>query len=68
MKSGEYRLKFLADSTIGEPTEIYIPKVQFPEGYNIDIKGSKTSYETEDNVIKIQANESKETVIIIKRT
>ena len=67
MRSGEFRLKFTADSSIAKPTEIYIPKIQYPEGYNLEIRGSKASYIIDDLIIKITAKESNETEIMIKR-
>jgi hypothetical protein len=34
-EAGRFTLEYAADPTIGLPTEIFVPKIQYPHGYTI---------------------------------
>ncbi|MDP2790545.1 MAG: cellulase family glycosylhydrolase [Rectinemataceae bacterium] len=38
-RSGEFRLRFLPDATIAAPTEVFVPRLQYPEGYALEVSG-----------------------------
>ena len=38
-KKGVFLLEILADSSINQPTEIYLPEIHFPNGYNLEAPG-----------------------------
>lgn len=38
-RSGEFRLRYLPDKTIADPTEVFVPLLQYPEGYALEVSG-----------------------------
>ncbi|PKL06485.1 MAG: hypothetical protein CVV53_04075 [Spirochaetae bacterium HGW-Spirochaetae-9] len=38
-RSGEFRLRYLPDATITAPTEVFVPRLQYPEGYALEVLG-----------------------------
>lgn len=40
-ETGEFRYSFEADFSIEAPTEIFVPRIQYPEGYDITAKGCR---------------------------
>jgi len=65
-RDGIFTLKFHADTSIEQPTEIYIPKVHFPNGYTIDAPGLAITSE-EKQILQLKADNSQEKTIKILR-
>jgi hypothetical protein len=40
-RSGRFKYSFEADFSIQAPTEIFVPSIQYPEGYSIAVKGCR---------------------------
>jgi hypothetical protein len=40
MASGLFTLSFEADPSIDAPTEVYLPAIQYPDGYRIMVEGA----------------------------
>jgi len=65
-KKGIFTLRIEADGSIKQPTEIYIPEVHFPNGYNIEAPGLTITLE-EKQILQLTADKSEEKVIKIVR-
>ncbi len=69
-KKGVYTLKYLADTKIKAPTVIFVPRLQFPKGYGIDVEGAEGYQMTrnkEDQFVAIIAGGDGETTVTIRR-
>ncbi|MFW9959320.1 MAG: hypothetical protein ACFFCT_14735 [Candidatus Odinarchaeota archaeon] len=53
IKSGSFHVEFDADSTIPEPSVLYIPRVQFPRGFTLDAKNAKTTHDKENQLLLV---------------
>jgi len=53
IKSGDFHMEFDADSTITEPSVLYIPRVQFPSGFTLDTKNAKTTHDKEKQLLLV---------------
>jgi len=63
---GTFTLTFAADSSIKEPTEIFVPTVQFSNGVHIDAPGLKI-VSNRQGVVEILAENSGEKRIVLSR-
>ena len=63
-------LKYLADSNIQEPTEIYLPRIQFDDGYSVELAGSpvRKVSDSEQQLLRIYANQPGPIEIVVRAT
>ena len=68
-KKGIFVLQYRADPAVSLPTEIFLPRLQFPKGYNLSTKGAdlEASKDEEDNLLRLYAAEGKEISVTITR-
>ncbi|MFN8237335.1 MAG: cellulase family glycosylhydrolase [Chitinophagales bacterium] len=58
-----FRMSFINDASISQPTEIFIPKRHYPNGYNLSVTGTTdytAEFDTMKNILKLKVNENKE--------
>jgi hypothetical protein len=63
---GIFTLTFHADGNITEPTEIFVPTLQFPNGVHIDAPGLKT-VSNRQGIVELLAENSDEKVVRLTR-
>nr|MDO8111004.1 cellulase family glycosylhydrolase [Candidatus Sigynarchaeota archaeon] len=67
MEKGTFVLEFLADRSIAAPTSIYIPRIQYPEGYRIDAAGLDVVDDKDGQMATFNAKNSRNYTIHITR-
>lgn len=63
---GTFTLAFAADSRIKEPTEIFVPTIQFPNGVHIDAPGLKV-VSNRQGIVELLAEASGDKVVRLTR-
>ena len=58
MKEGLFLLEFDGDASIKAPTIIYIPKIHFPSGFNIDLSEGEIERKDEEQIVHIKIKEN----------
>jgi hypothetical protein len=53
-KKGEFIFEFFDDGNVTAPTEIYLPKIQFPDGFTIELSDGSLEKSSEDQVYNYQ--------------
>lgn len=66
-KKGIFRFEFEPDVTISAPTEIFVPPIQYPNGYEVKCTGAKWSKSEEEPLIFIENSIMKKIEIVILR-
>jgi hypothetical protein len=66
-KSGLYILRFQPNLTIDSPTELFIPKLQYITGYNIDAPGCAITEKINEQLIFFHAKTENDICITISR-
>lgn len=66
MAGGVYELAFDADPDIAAPTEIYIPEVQFPDGFAVEIDGRDTTGEVVGQQLTVTARHHGRTRVTVR--
>ena len=66
-KKGIFQFEFEPDETISAPTEIYVPPIQYPDGYTITCVGAEWSTSTEEPLIEIYNPKIKKVAFTITR-
>lgn len=66
--SGTFTFTFDADAAIGEPTEVFLPKVQYPEDFAIDAPRLKVERKAGNPCVLLRATGSGTHTVIIRRT
>ena len=66
-ETGLFELTFDADAGIGAPTEIYVPRLQFPLGFDIACEGGDAEHGEDEQMIVITARRDGRVTVIIKR-
>lgn len=51
VESGVFVFSFSHDSTISEPTEIFLPSLQYPDGFTVDLSDGKYDYYIESQTL-----------------
>ncbi len=49
MRSGDFHLRFIPDPAIREPTEIFVPGIQYPEGFSLEASGCVAAERRSEN-------------------
>lgn len=68
LKRGVFLLKYSAESSITQPTEIFVPRIQFPKGYRLQIKGNSIIKKESYQHVSILSKENQDVVVKIIRT
>ena len=66
-KKGIFKLKFQSDPLINSPTEIYIPKIQYPNGYEIFADNVKIERNEKDQTLLLKNDTKSEVNVTIMR-
>ena len=64
-KTGVFTLLFDADPTIDAPTEIFVPKLQYPNGFRIETTGLDAEEDTTRQLVRLRAKEPGEVTVRI---
>ena len=64
-ESGEFTFTFDADTSIDAPTEVYVPKVQYPNGFDFDAPGC--TVEQSPSGLMIRALHSRAYTVTVRR-
>lgn len=67
MAGGAYELKFDADAGLVAPTEIYVPDLQFPNGFDVDVDGEGAISEVVGQWLSITAHAPGLTRVTLQR-
>lgn len=62
-----FKMTFIANSAINQPTEIFIPNRHYPNGYNLEVSGTTNYTQTFDatkQVLKFSASENAKEITI----
>jgi hypothetical protein len=54
IKKGVFEVVFEADTTIDAPAVLYVPKVQFPEGYGVDVRNAKVEPDQDAQLLLVR--------------
>ena len=66
-KKGTFQFEFESDGTISAPTEIYVPPIQYPRGFEVNCTGAEWSNSEDEPLIFIQNPTMKKVTFIITR-
>jgi hypothetical protein len=66
-KKGTFQFEFESDGTISAPTEIYVPPIQYPHGFEVNCTGAEWSNSEDEPLIFIQNPTMKKVIFIITR-
>ncbi len=58
LKKGDFMFEFDGDSSIGTPTILYVPKIQYPNGYEVSVSEGEIEKKHDEQLIFININES----------
>ncbi len=63
-------VKYIADLNIQAPTEIYLPRIQFDDGYSVELTGSsaRKDSDSEQQILRIFANQPGQIDIAVRAT
>lgn len=64
--SGRFELVFDADSSLAEPTEIYVPRVQYPRGCQVTVNDDITTVTWDHQVVHLPLADGR-TIVKIRR-
>jgi hypothetical protein len=68
LMSGLFVLVFEADPDIPEPTEIFVPALQYPRGYAIEAQGADIVEDREGQVVFLKARKKERLAVRISRS
>lgn len=51
--SGHYELVFDADGSVMEPTEIYVPRIHYPGGFEVAVNGRPADIAWDDQIVRL---------------
>jgi hypothetical protein len=66
-RTGQFRLNFEADTSIPQPTEIFVPLFQYPNGYHIIAEGTRIAEDPTNQLVYLTAEKDAEIRVIIQR-
>jgi hypothetical protein len=64
---GTFQFEFEPDELISAPTEIYVPSLQYPHGFEVNCKGAEWSNSEDQPLIFIQNPTMAKVTFIITR-
>jgi hypothetical protein len=65
LKKKRFEYSFKPDPTITEPTEIYVPRVQYPAGYNVETTGGAYKKDEAGQILLITADRKAEISVVV---
>lgn len=65
--SGEFELHYLSDPSIDAPTELFIPTIQYPNGYEIELSSGEARRDEAAQLVFIEKAEAGEQRILVRR-
>jgi len=65
-EKGAFTLVYVADPTITQPTEIFVPRIQFPGGVSVSANGT-VALDEKDQLVRIAARNGGEQTITVER-
>ena len=66
--TGTFEFIFDADPSIAGPTEIFVPRVQYPAGCTIEVSGGEANIDLENQRVAMTAYGAGEVRVLIRRT
>jgi endoglycosylceramidase len=69
--SADFELVFQADTTIEMPTEIAVPAVLYPNGFEVTLSSESLSWQlssTKPNIVEVSSTQSGTATVTIKRS
>ena len=66
-KTGRFLFRYLASPSIQHPTEIYVPNIQYPKGYEIEAKDVDIQKDEQNQRVFLISNSSGVILVNIKR-
>lgn len=66
-KKGIFKLEYEPDRTISAPTEVYVPPIQFPNGYEVSCTGAKWEKSPDEPLIFIDSPSMDKVTFLITR-
>ncbi|NOK64124.1 MAG: hypothetical protein GFH27_549413n36 [Chloroflexi bacterium AL-W] len=66
-ESGLFELYYVCDPAGSEPTEIYVPRMQYPDGYTIDASSGRAVHDSDQQLVYVYSTQSGEQRITIRR-
>jgi len=67
VKNGKFLFEFDGDKSINAPTIIYIPDIQYPQGYNIEVSEGKIKKFEEKQIVEIKIKQNGPHIVTVKR-
>jgi len=64
----EFRMSFINNTSITQPTEIFIPRRHYPNGYNLTVTGTSkysAEFDSAKHLLKLKVNENKEINVVL---
>lgn len=63
--SGTFRCVYEAEE--GGETEIFVPRLQYPNGYDVEVEGGEAARDEENQSLRIHAISSSKVAVMITR-
>jgi len=67
MKNGSFHIGFEGVSNISAPTILYIPRIQFPEGFVVETENTEIEHDYENQLILVQPVSSGKCSVLVRR-
>jgi hypothetical protein len=64
-KTGVFTLIFDADPTIDAPTEVFVPRIQYPNGFRVEAPGLDIEEDRSEQAVRLSAREPGEVTVKI---
>lgn len=55
-RTGALEFRFRPDSSVKAPTEIYLPPVQYPQGYRVEVEGGEYNLNPQARILRVRAH------------
>ncbi len=66
-KSGFFTLEYKSNPQVPEPTTIYVPRIQYPDGYEIEARGLSIGRDEANQLVFVKASTPGEYTVVITR-
>ena len=63
-RRGDFRFRYVPDHAVSAPTEIFVPTLQFPHGFHVDVEGARIDIDGKDSLVLVWADEDASEVIV----
>lgn len=65
--TGEFELRYRPDPDLAQPTEIFVPRAQYPTGYTALVSSGRVERDEAHQVVRVWATSSDEQIVVIRR-